>query len=85
MMRPHPRCFICGSAARMEWKADERSMAMIASHLATGKVSIASTCWMPALLTSTSTLPNADVASATICAMSPGLVMSAAEKAVLTR
>ena len=31
---------------------------MMASHLAGGKVSIASTCWIPALLTSMSTLPK---------------------------
>ena len=32
MMRPHPRSFMPGTAARMVWNADERLMAMTASH-----------------------------------------------------
>ena len=58
MMRPHLRCFMPGSAARVEWKADDRLMAMIASHFATGNSSIGATNWMPALLTTMSTLPK---------------------------
>jgi len=35
----------------MVWKAEDRLIASTASHLSTGKASIALTCWMPALLT----------------------------------
>src|SRR5262249_36676795 len=84
MMRPNLRRFMPGTTARMAWNAADRLIAMIASHFSTGNVSIASTCWMPALLTRTSTLPNASSASATILAMSAGLLMSAAENSTLT-
>src|SRR4051812_23218443 len=52
-------------------------MAMIASHLSGGKLSIGATCWMPALLTRMSTLPNAALVFATRSAIAAGLVMSA--------
>ena len=42
----------------MVWNADERLIAMIWSHFSTGNSSIGATCWMPALLTSTSREPN---------------------------
>src|SRR4030095_13539825 len=58
MMRPQPRFFMCGTAARMPWKADDRLMAMMASHFSIGNSSIGETNWMPALLTRMSTLPN---------------------------
>ena len=35
---------------------------MIACHLSTGNSSIGATCWMPALLTRTSTAPNSAIA-----------------------
>ena len=54
-------------------------MAMMAFHLSIGNSSIGDTCWMPALLTSTSTLPNVFSAVAIISAISAGLVMSAGE------
>ena len=74
------RVFMPATAARMAWKAADRLMAMMAFHLSIGKVSIASTCWMPALLTSTSTAAErlARVPS-TMRAMSSGRDMSAAE------
>ena len=51
MMRPQPRRFIPGSAALMAWKLEEKLIAMIASHFASGNSSIGATCWMPALFT----------------------------------
>src|SRR5690242_6665950 len=77
MMRPHLRAFMPGKAARTAWKADDRLMAMMASHFSGGKSSIGETNWMPALLTRMSTAPNALSASATMAAISAGLVMSA--------
>ena len=58
MMRPQPRFFMPGTAARMAWKADDRLIAMIASHFSIGKSSIGETNWMPALLTRMSTEPK---------------------------
>ena len=77
MMRPHFRAFMPGTAARMVWKAAERLIAMIASHFSGGKSSIGETNWMPALLTRMSSEPSFFSASATIAAISGGLVMSA--------
>ena len=57
MMRPKPR-FIGSNVARMRWKADDRSIARIASHFAAGNSPIGATCWMPALLTTMSTWPK---------------------------
>ena len=62
MMRPHCFAFILGSARRMVWNDAVRLSARIASHLAVGNSSIGATCWMPALLTSTSTAPNSAIA-----------------------
>jgi hypothetical protein len=72
MIRPQLRLFMPGTAARIAWKAEERLIASIASHLSTGKSSMGETCWIPALLTSTSTPPNVFSASAIISAISPG-------------
>ena len=58
MMRPHLRFFMPGTAARMVWNDDDRLMAMIASHFSIGKSSMFATCWMPALLTRTSSEPK---------------------------
>ena len=58
MMRPQLRAFMCGSAARMAWKAAERLIAITASHLSTGNSSTGATCWMPALFTRMSTPPS---------------------------
>src|SRR6202000_2168417 len=58
MMRPQPRFFMPGTAARMPWKADDRLMAMIASHFSIGNSSIGETNWMPALLTRMSAEPS---------------------------
>ena len=55
MIRPQFRAFICGSAAWMAWKLDERLIAMTASQRSAGNVSIGAVCWMPALLTRMST------------------------------
>ncbi len=79
MMRPHLRFFMPGMAARMVWNDDDRLIAMIASQRSIGKSSMLATCWMPALLTSTSSAPNAFSVSAIIAAISAGLLMSAAE------
>jgi len=57
MMRPQPRFFIPGTTARMPWKAEERLIAMIASHFSIGNSSMGETNWMPALLTRMSTEP----------------------------
>ena len=54
---PHPAARISGRAAAVVWKADDRLIAMIASHFAAGKSGIAATCWMPALFTRISQAP----------------------------
>ena len=59
--------------------AAERLMAMIAFHLSIGNSSTGATCWVPALLTRTSTAPNCFSASAIMAAISSALVISAAE------
>ena len=79
MMRPHLRFFMPGTAARIVWNEDDRLMAMTASHFATGKSSILAVNWMPALFTSTSSEPKVFSASATMSAISSGLLMSAGE------
>ena len=79
MMRPKPRVFMPATAARMAWKAADKLIAIMEFHFSIGNVSTASTCWMPALLTSTSTAPNVSVVSSTMRAMSSGRDMSAAE------
>ena len=84
MMRPQPRFFMPGTAARMAWKADDRLIAMMASHFSIGNSSIGETNWMPALLTRISTEPNVFSPSAIISAISAGLVMSAGECTALT-
>jgi hypothetical protein len=78
-MRPQRRVFMPGTAARMAWKAADRLMAMIKSHFSSGNCSIGATCWMPALLTSTSTEPNALSAVLIMAAISAGFAMSAGE------
>src|SRR3972149_6060908 len=72
-MRPHWRAFMPGTAARMVWNEDDRLMAMTASHFSTGKSSILATCWMPALLTSTSSAPNSFSVARIMSAISAGL------------
>src|SRR5581483_5114774 len=62
----------------MAWNVALMLMAMMASHLSVGKLSIGATCWMPALFTRTSTAPNAALVLATRSAIAAGLVMSAA-------
>src|ERR1700692_158630 len=84
MMRPQPRFFMPGMAARMAWNADDRLIAMIASHFSIGNSSIGDTNWIPALLTRISTEPKVFSPSATISAISAGLVMSAGEWTALT-
>ncbi len=64
MIRPQPRDFIPGTAARMQWKADDRLMARIWSHFSMGNSSTGDTNWMPALFTSTSSRPKVDSARA---------------------
>jgi hypothetical protein len=59
MIRPQLRAFIAGNASRVVWNAAVRFSAMTASHRSTGKSSTFATCWMPALLTSTSMPPCA--------------------------
>ena len=61
-MRPQPLLFMPGTASRAVWNAALRLIARMASHLATGNSSTGATCWIPALLTSTSTEPNSAIA-----------------------
>jgi hypothetical protein len=68
-----------GVTARIAWNADERLIAMTASHFSTGKSSIGETYWMPALLTSTSTRPNVFSASEIMLAISIGSATFAGE------
>jgi hypothetical protein len=84
MMRPQPRRFIPGTAARIAWNAEDRLIAMIASHFSSGNSSIGATCWMPALLTSTSTRPNVLSASAIMLETSIGSPMLAGEYIAFT-
>ena len=84
-MRPQPFFFMPGSAARTVWNDDERLIARIASHLSGGKSSIGATCWMPALLTRTSTPPSSVVARFIIATIVSGFVMSAGSNSTLTR
>src|SRR4051812_46161188 len=84
MMRPQPRFFMPGTAARMAWNADDRLMAMMASHFSIGNSSIGDTNWMPALLTRMSTAPKVLSPSLTISATSLGFDMSAGECTALT-
>src|SRR4051794_26244676 len=84
MMRPQPRFFMPGTAARMLWNAEDRLMAIMASHFSIGNSSIGDTNWMPALLTRMSTAPKVLSPSLTISATSAGLVMSAGECTALT-
>src|SRR5580704_17849203 len=84
MMRPQLRFFMPGTAARMPWNADDRLIAMMASHFSTGNSSIGETNWMPALMTRTSTYPKAFSPRAIMPAISAGLVMSAGEWIALT-
>jgi len=58
IMRPYLFSRINGMDALIAWNAAERLMAMMASHLSSGKLSTGATCCMPALLTSISNLPN---------------------------
>jgi NTE family protein len=59
---PQRRSRIPGTAALVAWKAAERLMPRTASHLSSGNSSTRATCWMPALLTRTSTAPSSSVA-----------------------
>ena len=78
-IRPQPAAFMCGMAARMAWKAEDRLIAMTLSHCSGGKSSTGETNCTPALLTSTSTPPSSRAACATMPAISAGRVMSAGE------
>ena len=78
MIRPQPRARIKGTAARIMCQAEDRLIAMIALNVSTGKSAIPATCWIPALLTTMSTLPVAAAARLTIAAISSGRAMSAA-------
>jgi hypothetical protein len=72
VLRLHAR-----QARRVVWKALDRLMAMMASQRSTGNSSMLATCWMPALLTSTSTPPKVSAAKAIMASISAGLLMSA--------
>ena len=52
-----------GMARRMVWKAELRLMAMMSFHLPTGICASGTACWMPALLTSTSSGDQASTAA----------------------
>ena len=68
-----------GTAARVAWKADERLIAMIASHFSGGNSSTGATCWIPALFTRISTAPKASSACRIMATISSGFDMSAGE------
>ena len=77
MIRPHPRRFIPGRAARVVWKAEFMLIATIRSQRSGAKVSTGSTVWIPALLTNTSTTPKMSSAALIIETISSGFDMSA--------
>src|SRR3954470_9567118 len=77
MIRPHFFCFMAGTASRVVWNAEERLIAMIASHFSAGKSSTGETCWMPALLTRMSGPPSSSAQRFIIRSISSGLDMSA--------
>ena len=79
MMRPHLLASSPASARRVVWNADDRLIARIASHFATGKSSIGATCWMPALLTRMSSRPRPRAFCSIIAAIASRFDMSAAE------
>lgn len=79
MMRPQSLAFMPGSTALITWNAEDRLMATIASHLSSGISSVGATCWMPALFTMTSTLPNSAAANLAISRTWPGWLISAGE------
>ena len=68
-MRPQPRARMPGSARRVVWKAEVRLIAMMASQRSGGNSSTGATCWMPALLTSTSMRPSVRSAYAIMSAI----------------
>src|SRR5829696_2367506 len=72
---PHPVLRIAGTARRVVWKAEDRSMAMTWSHLSIGNWSIGATCWMPALLTRMSSRPKVSSVRSTMRPIEPGFVM----------
>ena len=61
MMRPQLALRIIGNAMAVVWKADDRLMAITASHRAAGKSAMGATCWMPALLTRMSQAPAVSI------------------------
>jgi hypothetical protein len=75
MMRPCPRSYIFGSAARMSRKGDSTMSRRMRLNFAGSNSSIGATCWMPALLTrmSTSRLSSASdaVSLRSTCQASP--------------
>jgi len=77
MMRPQLAACMAGSARRVVWKALDRLMARMASHLSTGKSSTLATCWMPALLTRMSMRPKRWAPKAIMASISSGRLMSA--------
>ncbi|MNE94656.1 hypothetical protein D3C80_1926470 [compost metagenome] len=79
MMRPQRLAFMPGRTALIRWNAEDRLMATMASHLSSGISSVGATCWMPALFTMTSTLPNSDAANSAISRTWQGWLISAGE------
>ena len=77
--RPQPFSRIIGSTSLVAWKAEERLIAMMASHFSSGNSSIGATCWMPALFTMMSTVPKVSAVWRIIWPIALGLLMSAGE------
>src|SRR5258706_5868363 len=75
---PRPERRMCGRAARVVRNAPSRWMASIFFHSAYGTSSSGCTIWMPALLTSTSTPPQALTTSSTAALTCASLVTSMA-------
>jgi len=69
--------FMAGTAARVVWNVEDRTMAMIASHFSGGKSCTGATCWIPALLTRMSGPPSSSAQRCTIAAVAAGSLMSA--------
>ena len=79
MMRPQPRFFIAGTAARMAWKAADRLIAMIASHFVDREFLDRRDVLDAGIVDEDVDRAELFSASATMAAISSGLVMSAAE------
>ncbi len=77
MIRPQPFAVMPGIAACMQWNGADRFSAITASHFSGGNSAMVAVCWMPALLTRMSSLPNAACVRCTRPAAPSGCMRSA--------